>query len=310
MKETLNAIYSGFREILTWHTMRYALISGAIVALIWAVIGFFAWDILVGLSTSFIELLPFKIIRSDGASMLSAFIWIQLVLVTFAFIYIFIGNFILRSLDRDKYTAFTILTIFGTSLFWAVVWFFMHDYIHAQLVNFLSTLPFETIKKGFASLMAFYFIYNGVVMTMVFFASFFSAPLMRAIEEKNGTEANLVQTNRFRSMKYTLKDSLIFTALVIVLFPLVFIPVIDMFVQLALWSWFIKNTMSYDAASLVYEEKQEEEIAKHKPAVWFISFVTVLFNFLPIFNIFGPFFGEIAMFRYFKNIKEAQKEAE
>jgi len=90
----------------------------------------------------------------------------------------------------------------------------------------------------------------------------------------------------------------------LIAFPLLFIPVLNIVVQIALWMWLIKDTMSYDAAALVYEKVEQEEIKQHRFAIWVISFTTALFNFIPVFNIFGPYFGEISMFHYLKSIKK------
>jgi len=81
-----------------------------------------------------------------------------------------------------------------------------------------------------------------------------------------------------------------------------FIPILNILIQIALWIWLIKDTISYDAAALSFEKVDSEAHQKHKIAIWFISLFTALFNFIPILNIFGPYFGEIAMFHYMKNI--------
>jgi hypothetical protein len=52
------------------------------------------------------------------------------------------------------------------------------------------------------------------------------------------------------------------------------------------------------------ENIDQRLIKEHKVAILFISFMAVLFNFLPVFNIFAPFFGEISMFHYFRNLKK------
>ena len=106
----------------------------------------------------------------------------------------------------------------------------------------------------------------------------------------------------FSSLGYTIKDSLLYILLSIIAFPLLFIPLINIFTQIALWMWLTKDTVSYDALSLSVEKVDKADIKTHRTAVWFISFVSTLFNFVPILNLFGPYFGEIAMFHYFKSL--------
>jgi len=303
MKNIMEAIFFGFKEILQWHTMKYALISGIVLSGVWIVIGFLSWDYLVSISSHILGWIPFSMVRSNGAWMLSAFIWLQLILLTFALVFAFFGNFILRNVSKEKYTSFSLWVAFGSALFWTVVWFFKGDYIYHQFLKLLTWLPFETIEKGIAFLIGFYIIYNAIIVSMVFVTSLFSEPLIASIEKRHFSAEPVVRDHLFTSIGYTIKDSLLFVLLSIVAFPLLFIPVINIFTQSALWMWLTKDTVSYDALSLTMANVDKEQIKTHKKAVWFISFIATLFNFVPILNLFGPFFGEIAMFHYFKGLK-------
>lgn len=304
MKHTIHSILFGFKELLNWNTMKYALISGFIVSAFWIGIGAVLWDTLIALSSHILELVPFSMVRSNGAWMLSSFLWLQLVLLTFALVFAFFGNIILRSVSKEKYTSFSLLVIAGSAILWGIVWMFKGEAIYAQLLKLLTWLPFETVEKGIAFLIGFYFIYNAIVVTMVFITSLFSEPLVASIEKRHFKEDEVRRDHIFSSLGYTVKDSIIFIVVSLLAFPLLFIPILNILLQIALWMWLIKDTMSYDAASLVYEKVEKEEIRQHKFAVWNISFVTALFNFVPLLNLFAPYFGEIAMFHYFKGIEK------
>jgi hypothetical protein len=283
--------------------MKYILLSGVIATLIWIGIGVAIWDGIIAISSKIIELVPFSMVRSNGAWMLSTFLWFQLTLVTFALIFAFGGNLILRKLSKESYTIVSILTLLGSALFWGVVWFFKGDYIYAQFLKLLTWLPFETIEKGVAFLIGFYLIYNAIIVTMLFFASIFSEPIIENIEISEFAEDTVVTGNVFKSIRYTLKDSLIFILVSMIAFPLLFIPVLNIFVQVGLWIWLTKDTISYDAFALTHKDVKKEEIKAYRGAVWLITIVTVLFNFVPVLNIFGPYFGTIALYYYFKNSK-------
>jgi len=304
MSNVMHSIIVAFKEILSWHTIKYVLISGFFVVAIWGVIGYLAWDNLVSLSSHIIELVPFAMVRSNGAWMLSSFLWLQLVLITFALIYAFFGNMILRTVSKERYSAFSIFTLITSAFVWAIVWYFEGDYIYSQFLRLLTWLPFETVEKGVASLIAFYIIYNAIIVTMLFITSLFSEPLISAVEKKHFQESEVVRDNLFRSIGFTVKDTVIFLVVSTIAFPLLFIPVVNIVVQVILWVWLIKDTISFDALSLTRKKVQKEELKEHKFAVWFISFVAALFNFVPILNLFSPYFGEIAMFHYFKSLKQ------
>jgi len=306
MKNTMQAIFFGFREILQWHTMKYALVSGIIVTALWIGVGIVFWDYIIGLSSHVLNWVPFSMVRSNGAWMLSTFLWLQLILFTFALIFAFFGNFILESVSKERYTSFSLWVAMGSTLFWSIVWFFKGDYIYQQFLKLLTWLPFETIEKGIAFLVGFYLIYNAIVVTMVFVASLFSEPIIASIEKRHFEEDDVVRDNVFSSIRYTIKDSLIYLIVSVLCFPLLFVPVVNIFTQIALWVWLIKDTVSYDALSLVSSKVEKEKVKEHRVSVWFISFVTTLFNFIPILNLFGPFFGEITMFHYFKSLDKSK----
>ncbi len=306
MKNVMQAIFFAFREILTWHTMKYALIIGSVITTLWVGVGMFFWDSIIQLSSNILSWIPFSMIRSNGAWMLSTFLWLQLILFTFALVFAFFGNVILRIVSQEKYSSFSVWVAVGSTLFWSIIWFFKGDAIYQQFLKLLTRLPFETIEKGIAFLIGFYLIYNAIVVTMVFMASLFSEPLIASVEKRHFKEDDMVRDNIFSSVRYTIKDSMIFLGVSILAFPLLFIPVINIFTQIVLWTWLIKDTVGYDALSLVSEKVEKEKLKEHKIALWFISFVTVLFNFVPILNLFGPFFGEISMFHYLKSLEKIE----
>ena len=299
----MNSILFGFKEILTWRTMKYVTISGVVVSLLWLGIGILLWDPIINLSSKIIEMVPFSMVRSNGAWMLSTFLWFQMTLITFALIFAFFGNLFLRKISKEKYSTFSVMVLVGSALFWGVVWFFKGDYIYHQFLQLLTWLPFETVEKGIAFLIGLYIIYNAIVVSLVFLTSIFSEPLIKLIEKEHFPEDEVVRDNVFKTTGYTLKDSAIFIGLSILAFPLLFVPLLNIFIQIILWIWLIKDTMSYDAASLTHENVDKSILTEHKGAIWFVAFVAVLFNFIPVFNIFGPFFGLITMFHYFKTLK-------
>ena len=300
----MNAIIFAFKEILNWNTMLYALVTGFLVSAVWVALGFYFWDSVLAATSRILELVPFSMVRSNGAWMLSTFLWLQMVLLSFALIFAFFGNIILRSVSKEKYTSFSLIVAGASALFWGIVWFFKGDYIYHQFMQLLTWLPFETVEKGIAFLIGFYLIYNAIIVSLLFISSMLSEPLLISVEERHFKGDDVVRDHVFSVVGYTLKDSLIFIVLSIIALPLLFIPILNIFIQTALWLWLIKNTISYDAAALSFEKVDKEALKEHRFAIWFISLVTALFNFIPILHLFGPYFGEISMFHYMKSMNK------
>ena len=300
MKSISRAIIFGFKEILHWHTMKYIISLGIVVSLVWLGIGFALWDYLVSLGAKIIDILPFSMIRSDGAWMLSTFLWFQLTLITFALFFAFFGNIILRKVSKDNYAVFSFVALVLSAILWGVVWFFEGDYIYSQLLKLMTWLPFETVEKSLASLIGVYIIYNAIVVTMLFVTSMFSEVIVKDIEKREFASDEVVRDNLFSTIKYTIKDSIIFVVLSLVALPLLVVPVVNIVLQMTLWVWLVKNTLGYDALALTHKNVDTKLYKQYSKPIWVISLITVMFNFIPVINIFGPFFGIIAMFDYFK----------
>ncbi len=294
MKDIMHSLTYGFSKIVTWDVMKHALLAGIVAIGLWTFIGYTFWNPLILVSQKILDLLPFSMLRSNGAWMLSAFLWFQIVLISYAVIYALFGNFILEKVKRDKFSLVSFTIILISALFWATVWYFESSFIYGEFLKLLTWLPFKTIEGGMAFLISFYILYNGIIITLLFIASILSYPLIKSINGK------INKKHIFKSLGYTLKDTGIFVILSILLFVLMFIPIVNILVQLFLWTWLTKDTVSHDAMYLAQDTNNSSDLKDHKVAIYTISTMSVLFNFVPIMNIFGPFFAEISMFEYMR----------
>ena len=303
IKATSESLLFGFKEIATWHIMKYALPIGLVVMATWIGLGLLFWESLSALSRTLIGFLPLNLMLLDGTWMMSTFIWLVLVILTYALVYIFFGNVIFNKISKDKYATFSLILMSLSAFFWLIVWYINNAYLHQKITAFLKTLPYTTVEHGLAYLFTIYIIYNAIVISMLFLVNIFNKPLIKHFAYKH-YDGSLEEHHTLTSFRYTLKDSLLFIGISLLAFPLLFIPVVNFMVQIFLWVWLTKDTLQYNTASLVFKEVELKELKKHQKDIWFIGFVSVLFNFIPIFNIFAPFFGELSMFHYWKQIQQ------
>ncbi len=304
MNKVNRAILFAFGQITKWQNLKIILLSGILVTIFWLIIGLLFQNALIALGAKILEFVPFSMVRSNGAFMLEGFLWFILVLITFAIIQAFFGSLYLKEHpSTNKSNTFTFYTLLLSAIIWGIVFFISHHYIYANFLRLLTWLPFETVEKSLAFIIAFYIIYNAIIITLLFVASFYSEAFISTIAQ-NSLNKEIVRTHILSSIKYTIKDTLIYMLLSIILFPLLFIPIFNFFVQIILWIWLYKDTLSFDALSLVYEKVDTALRKEHKVAIYLLSFVSILFNFVPILHIFGAYFGEIAFFYYFHLLKE------
>jgi len=305
----MESIVFGFKEILNYKTMKMALMIGAAVTLVWSVIGYFIWDGLVAFGAYFIDMVPYSMIRSNGAWMLATFVWFSVVLITFALILAFFGNMILERVSKEKYSSFSLIIVLGSAAFWGMIWFLNTGYIHTQFLKLLNWLPFETVEASIAYMLGFYFIYNAIIVSMLFVTSFYSETLLTDLHKRRFRNDPLLDEDELELSENRFLDVGIYTLVSIAVFPLLFIPVLNFIIQIALWTWLIKDTFVVDSAALIMRQNEKKKLQAHKTGFIAISMVTTLFNFVPFFNIFGPFFGEITMFHYIRLIKYNKNES-
>jgi len=304
MYNLAESIIFGFSEILNYKTMKMAMIIGAAVTILWSVLGYFIWDQLIAVAAYFLDLVPFSMLRANGAWILSSFLWFSLVLITFALVLVFFSNIILERVSKEKYNSFSILVVFMSALFWSIVWFFQGSYLHETFLKLLNWLPFQTVEASISYLMGLYFIYVAIIVTMLIVTSFFSEILLKGIKEKHFPYDDLLEEDEVATSKMRIVDIIVYMLVSLLTFPLLFIPILNFIIQLALWVWIIKDTLLNDSAALLIPKEKRENLTQYKGNFLIISIITSLFNFLPLFNIFGPFFGEITMFHYLKQIQK------
>ena len=305
MQDFMDAVIFGFKEILRAKTMKFAMTAGFIISVIWIVIGIMFWDNIISLSSSILSFVPFSLLRSNGAWMLSTFLWMQAVLITFALVFAFLGNLIMQKVQREKYASFSLLIGLLSAAFWAVVWFYEGGYIYAQFLKLLTWLPFETIEKGLAYLIGFYIVYTGVIVTLIFVTSAYSSSFLQRVTQRHFPYDKMHNEYEYKTIKQTVKDTAIFTAASIISFPLLFIPIVNFIILVGLWVWLMKDTLACDTAAFVFGEVDKEKLKEYKGAIWGLTFIGSLFNFIPVFNVFGSYFTELSMFYYLKEKRDS-----
>jgi len=304
MQDFMDALIFAFKEILRPVTTKFAMGSGFIITAIWIVIAYLIWEPLSALSSSVLTLLPFSMIRSNGAWMLSSFIWLQAVLVTFSLIFAFLGNLIAQKIDNNRYGAFALIVALGSALFWTLVWIGEGDIIYTQALRLFTWLPFETVEKSMAYLIAFYLIYTAIIITIVFVTSMLSSSYFNTIKEEHFPYDSFYEDIEHKTILKTLKDTAVFIGVSIITLPLLFIPVLNFLILVALWVWLMKDTLAYDTSSYVFGKEAEQKRQEYKAATWGFAFIGSLFNFIPVFNVFGPYFTELALLYYYKEKRD------
>lgn len=303
MRELFEGFLDGVEEVLRWKTMMVVILFASIATAFWAGVGLLYWGQFLAFSDRLVEWLPFAMLRSNGAWMLSTFLWGQAILITVALVSLLLTVTLYRSLPKRDFTGAAVWVLLGATLLWTVFWLFKGSDIYRFVLHLLSMLPFDTVENGVSILMIFYILYNAAIITMLFFTSLYTPVLLRRVREEVYPYEDVHTEAELRSFGYTVRNAAIFILASVVLLPLLFVPVLNILIQLLLWVWLVKDTFTYDVGALFYSSKELHRIKKGNRKLWSIAAVTALFNFFPLLNFAGPFVGEIMMFHYLVGLK-------
>jgi hypothetical protein len=248
---------------------------------------------------------PFSVLKLNGAFFIMFFLWFVSVVVSFAVLSaIFSPVFLKKASERGHYLYVTVSILFF-SVFYAFIFITKWDEIYIEIQKLLTLLPFDTVSKGVGALLAVYIFYNFFILTLFAALFFFAKPFLEAIREVEYPEIQVNTEDEFKYKRVFFKDILLFIVLCILLFPLFFVPVINIGVQLFLWTKLYHDSFLYYVCNEYCSQKTFETISQHKVKTVILAAFAASFNFLPIINFFAPFFAVILFFHCVMQLQQA-----
>ncbi len=310
MKHLNGYMIRSIRDMLTWNVLRYILFLGLPLMALWLWIGYELWDYAVAVASMIVGWVPFSIVKANGAEFIGFFLWFVAVLVSFAALTALVGPPILRLFKHRTYYIYTFTSLIFLSIFWAWFMLLKWRFIDSKLQEFLTELPFQTVADGLAWLLAFYFFYNGLILTLFFVISFFRKSFLERIRERDyahipRTVETLKKVHHFRLVW----DIVTFLILTLLLFPLLFVPVANVLMQLFLWAWLYRESYFLSTCTLYCDPEQYVQLREHRLTIWAIAVLTAILNFLPVINLFAPFFAQIMFFHWIMEHHSSRMQA-
>ena len=214
---------------------------------------------------------------------------------------------ILKDLFDSKIIKYALMPFFISMLVWGVVFFIFSDDILNVVSSYLSALPFgssvnEWISNIGGVLLLVFLYYQLVIISTSLFSAFFVEKIVLHINSKYYNKS-VRESSLKEGIIVSLKAIVAYILLFIFTFYLLFVPVVNIFYQLFLWSVATKKPLVFDSASLFCDYKSFEK--KHNIKIWLIVFFTSLIYFIPVISMFGYSFSLIVMTHFvLKNCKE------
>ncbi len=287
------------RDLIRWSVLREVLITGLPTLLIWIAIGWVVWEPLLHLTSQVISWVPFSIVKANGALLILFLLWGVAVLVSYAFLTALIAPILFQKMKKGYYYySFTTLIILATGWAWYILmhWGLFKNSIANKL---LTWLPFQTVAEGSAILLNFYILYSFYILTLFLIISLFRQSFLSNILEIDYPDASINKTNIKTGHKFiALRDTGMFIGLTLLFSPLLMIPIINVLIQLLLWAWLYRDANFRGTCRLYCTQEKFEQLKGHKFIIWSIAFFASILNFIPIINIFTPFFAQLIIFHW------------
>ncbi len=198
--------------------------------------------------------------------------------------------------SRDIFSKDVIIFVFQigsiafvlSSLF---VWYFWGG-LTSFITSYLSWIPWEWLQTSGAKVMTFGLAYMIFIIVVALLTSLYSEKLLIKLAKKHYPDVTVIGTaNISTSILLTLKASIIFLVLFILLLAFIFIPVIGQIVLLYLWSVLLREPTFYDVSALFISDKKV--LKEKKKTTRPLAMIASLFNYIPVMNAFAPVFAQI-----------------
>ncbi len=299
MQEVYGIFHRSIRDLVRWEVLREVLVTGIPMLFIWMGIGWVFWDELLKWSTWLINWVPFSIVKANGAMLVLFLLWALAVLVSYAFLTAIIAPLVFRKMKKGYYY-YSFTTLLGFAILWGWLMMLNWGVLEKWIANkLLVWLPFQTVAEGSAVLLNVYVFYSFYVLSLFLVLSLYRKEFLETIREIEYPDVEIA-TERVKAMHFpvALRDSLLFIVLTVLFFPLLMIPIVNVLIQLFLWAWLYRDA-NFRATCQLYCSKEEyERMRRHRAVIWSIAFFASLLNFVPIINIFTPFFAQLIVFHW------------
>ncbi len=280
------------KDMLSLDTIKLALLTGIPLLLIWIGLGWLFWDPVTKVTYEIITWIPFSIVRANGAFIITFFIWFVLVLASYAFFVGLFSAFIMGGKRESKFEAINFTLILLFAVFWAAVLLLEWPVIHREMIKFLTLLPFDTVSKAISWLLAFYLFYNLFLISEYLTVFLFRDAFIVGLLERHTQEMELAPRDISNTKIYATlyKDIIWFFILSILIVPVLFIPIANFLALWFVWAWLYKESAFLGVCSLLCNKEEYESLREHKLYLFSASLISALLNFIPIINVFTPFF--------------------
>jgi len=166
----------------------------------------------------------------------------------------------IKDIFDKKIFFISLLPLLISAFFWSGFFWIWSESIDLLFTYILSNIPYigssEWLKKGVETISGFFAYYQLVIITSMMLVGLVSDKVVDRINEKYyHLEKKGFGTTK-GSVFISLKQNLIFFILFVLAIPFMFIPVVNIIINIILWAILIKKPLFYDSVAF-YANKEE-----------------------------------------------------
>jgi hypothetical protein len=284
--EFLYSLSLSFKNLFKKEIVSVSVLNGVFWAVVWLLLSFVLWDPFLKVTSSLINILPFRFLQVAGAEFILIVFWLQMILITLGILFSLFNQL----LSKKIVPVFISLAV---AVFWSFIFLRYYDGMVGYVQHLIRIFPFTTIEKAVSVIFNIFVFYSFYIASLYLGFLFVSIKRINNIIKNEYPDIEIPHKfSGFKIFYILLRDLFFFLVLLIVMYPLLFIPVLNIFVMMFLWGFLVKNALS---------ESVKTEFGcnfENKKLVWFYSIISVLFNFIPIVNMFAPAMGILSFSHY------------
>jgi len=202
----------------------------------------------------------------------------------------------LRDIFSKDVLPFVLTVGIGSVLLWIVPLWWIWDGLVGAVEWLAGLLPWTRGWHANEEVTSFWTVlkvgYILVTITISIATAIWGEDILRRLVRKHYPNLQADGTARLhRSLYYNLKANAIFVLLLLVTFPLLFIPYFGNLWMLWLWSIQLREPTVYDVGAIIGLDSRSVKAYAQKSRL--ISLIAAALNFIPIVNFFVPLFAQI-----------------
>jgi len=209
----------------------------------------------------------------------------------------------LKDLLNKKIFLTSLIPLLVTAAVWGILFYLLSAPINNFIESLLSYIPFigdaHWFQSAVESVGGILIYYELVIITSVMIVGIIADKIIDIINDTYYHNDKRGFGTTFGSVSLALKQNMIFILLLIITFPFLFVPFLNIFVHLFLWSILIKKPNFYDSVAMYATKEEYKELqSKDKFQTNGIALISASLFLIPVIGIF-IYIVQLLMFTHF-----------